>query len=151
MKKVFICVYTANSNILKIWKPLYLKKNLRVRLVNVNADTRFSNFAIEYLWENKKVRETVFASSYGAKSIFKQKNWQKSRDTASLRAQCTLWPDVSRKLGAAKLCTITLLEAMYTCAQCTLWPDVPKNWVLPSSVQWLYWRQCTHVRNVLCD
>ena len=27
---------------------------------------RFSNFAIEYLRENEKVRETVFVCSYGA-------------------------------------------------------------------------------------
>ena len=56
------------------------------------------------------------------------------------------------ELGATLQCTMTLLEeALYTCLQCTLWPDVQKNWVLPNSVQWLYWRQCTHVRNVLCD
>ena len=30
------------------------------------ADTRFSNFAIEYLRENEKVRETVFDYSYWA-------------------------------------------------------------------------------------
>ena len=30
------------------------------------ADTRFFNFAIEYLRENEKVRETVLAFSYGA-------------------------------------------------------------------------------------
>ena len=36
------------------------------------------------------------------------------------------------ELGAAKLCSMTTLEAMYTCARCTLWPDVQKNWVLPS-------------------
>ena len=30
------------------------------------ADTRFLNFAIEYLWENEKFPETDFACSYGA-------------------------------------------------------------------------------------
>ena len=39
----------------------------------------------EYLRENKKVRETVFACSYGAQvESFKQKNGQKSRDTVPL-------------------------------------------------------------------
>ena len=49
----------------------------------VYADTRFSNFAIEYLLENKKVRERVFACSYRAQvECFKQnKNGRKSRDT----------------------------------------------------------------------
>ena len=41
----------------------------------------------EYLRENEKVRETVFACSYGAQvESFKQKNGQKSRDTVLLRA-----------------------------------------------------------------
>ena len=36
-------------------------------------NTRFSNIAIEYIRENKKVRETVFACSYGAQvGSFKQ-------------------------------------------------------------------------------
>ena len=53
------------------------------------ADTRFSNFAIEYLLENKKVRELVFACSYGAQvECFKQnKNGRKSRDTVPLMDQ----------------------------------------------------------------
>ena len=47
-------------------------------------DTQFSNFAIEYLHE-RKVCETVFASSYGAQvKSFKQKNGRKSRDTVPL-------------------------------------------------------------------
>ena len=29
------------------------------------ADTRFSNFAIGYLWENEKFCKTVFACLYG--------------------------------------------------------------------------------------
>ena len=38
-------------------------------------------FAIEYLRENGKVRETVFACSYRAQfESFKQKNGRKSRD-----------------------------------------------------------------------
>ena len=37
---------------------------------------------MEYLRENEKVRETVFACSYGAQvEYFKQKNGQKSRET----------------------------------------------------------------------
>ena len=42
------------------------------------ADTGFSSFAIEYLRENEKFRETVFACSYGAQVVtFKQKKWTK--------------------------------------------------------------------------
>ena len=67
------CIYTPNSNNLKIWNH-YLKKNLRVRVVSDNAYTRFSNFAIEYLREDKQVRETVFVCSYGAQvKSYKQK------------------------------------------------------------------------------
>ena len=41
----------------------------------------------EYLRENKKVRETVVACSYGAQvESFKQKDGQKSRDTVPLRS-----------------------------------------------------------------
>ena len=46
-KNVLGCVYKPNSNNLKIWKTLSLKKNLHVPVVNNYADTRFSNFAIE--------------------------------------------------------------------------------------------------------
>ena len=84
-KKVFGYVYTSNSNNLKIWKPPYLKKNLGVRVVLDYADTGFSNFAIEYLRENEKVRETVFACSYGAQvESFKQKKMVKNLVTLSL-------------------------------------------------------------------
>ena len=65
-KQVFGCVYTSNSNNLNIWKLPYLEKNSGVRVVVDYADTRFSNFAIEYFRENEKVRETVFACSYWA-------------------------------------------------------------------------------------
>ena len=82
---VFICVYTSNSNNLKIWKSPYLKKKSSVRAVIDYADTRFLNFAIEYLRENKTVCETVFVYSYGVQvKSFKQKNGQKSRDTVPL-------------------------------------------------------------------
>ena len=38
------------------------------------CDMQFSNFAIKYLHKNEKVRETVFASSYGSHNeSFKQK------------------------------------------------------------------------------
>ena len=67
-------VYTPNSNNLKIWKSLYLKKKMRVLVVVDYGDTRFSNIAIEYLNKNEKVRETVFASLYRAQvESFKQK------------------------------------------------------------------------------
>ena len=65
-KKVFGCVYTSNSNNLIIWKPPYLKKNSGVHVVIDYSDTGFSIFAIEYLRENEKVRETVFDCSYEA-------------------------------------------------------------------------------------
>ena len=45
---------------------LYLKKKLRVREVNDYAGTRVSNFGIEYLRGNEKVRGTIFVCSYGA-------------------------------------------------------------------------------------
>ena len=43
-----------------------VNKKLRVHVVVDYVDMRFSKFAIEYLPENKKVCETVFACSYGA-------------------------------------------------------------------------------------
>ena len=46
------------------------KKKSGVRVVVDYADTRFSNFANEYLRENEKFRETVFACSYGAQVKF---------------------------------------------------------------------------------
>ena len=52
-KKVFGCVYKPNSNNLKICKCPYLKINLHVRVVVDYSNTRYSNFAIEYLRENK--------------------------------------------------------------------------------------------------
>ena len=64
-KKVLGCVNKPNINKLKIQKRPYLKKNVRVRVVIDYADTRFSNFANEYLCKNEKVRITVFACSYG--------------------------------------------------------------------------------------
>ena len=39
---------------------------LLVRLVKDYADTRYLMFAIEYIHENEKVRETVFVCSYMA-------------------------------------------------------------------------------------
>ena len=84
--KVFICDYIANINNLKIWKSPYLKKKSGVRVVVVYRDTQFSNFAIKYLRESEKCRETIFAFSYGAKvESFKQKNGRKSLDTVPLR------------------------------------------------------------------
>ena len=57
----------VNSNNLKIWKPSYLQKSLGVRIVVENADTGFSNFAIEYLRKNEKfAKPFLFAYSYGA-------------------------------------------------------------------------------------
>ena len=51
--------------------------------MNDYADTQFSNFAIEYLHE-KKVCETVFASSYGAQvKSFKQKKMVENLVTLS--------------------------------------------------------------------
>ena len=57
-----------------------------VQLVLNYADTQFSNFAVEYLRENKKVRKIVFACSYMVQvENFKQpKNWSNSRDTVPL-------------------------------------------------------------------
>ena len=48
-KKVFRCVYTSNSNNFKISKSLSLKKKSGVRVFVDYADSRFLNFAIEYL------------------------------------------------------------------------------------------------------
>ena len=72
------------------------KENVCVRVVIDYVDMWFSNFAIEYLCENEKDRNTIFACSYGAQvESFKQKlNCQKSRDTVpltllSLSSYCT--------------------------------------------------------------
>ena len=55
------------------------KKKLRVSVVTDYADTRCSNFAIEYLRENKEVRETVCVSSCGAQvESFKPKKLSKT-------------------------------------------------------------------------
>ena len=73
-------------NNLTIRKYLYLKKKLLVSIVADYADTRLSNFALAYLRENKKVRDTVVACSYGAQvESFKQKNGRKSRNTVPLK------------------------------------------------------------------
>ena len=49
------------------------------------ADTGFSSFAIEYLRENEKFRETVFACSYGAQVVtFKPKKMDENLVTLSL-------------------------------------------------------------------
>ena len=62
----YLGVFThANSNNLKIWKCPYLT-NICVSTLSLITDTGYSNFAIEYLRENEKVRETVFACSYWA-------------------------------------------------------------------------------------
>ena len=78
VKKRYLGVYKPSSNNLKIWKFSYLKKNLGVGIVVDYADMQFSNFVSEYLWENKKVRETVFACSNGTQiESFKPKKWSK--------------------------------------------------------------------------
>ena len=59
---------------------------MSIYVVNDCADTRFSNFSIKNLRENEKVRETIFVYSHGAQvESFMQKNYQKSRDTVSLK------------------------------------------------------------------
>ena len=81
------CLHSKQSNInhLKVRKPLYLKQKLRFRVVNDCSDKRFSAFAIEYLQENKKVRETVFAWSYGSlDESFQQIKMTKNIVTLSL-------------------------------------------------------------------
>ena len=85
-KVTWIHLHTySNSNNLKK-KSLYLKKKLLVSIVADYADTRLSNFALAYLRENEKVRDTVVACSYGAQvESFKQKNGRKSRNTVPLK------------------------------------------------------------------
>ena len=82
-KKVLGCVYKPNSNNLKTWKS-------RVLIVVDYADTRFSNFAIEYLRKNKtKSLQNCFCLfnvHIGPKSnLFRQKNGRQSSDTVPLR------------------------------------------------------------------
>ena len=97
-KKVFRCVYT-------IHKSPYLKTKSGVRVVvDIFLKIFFlilisfiykkkyyiSNFAIEYLREKEKSRETVFACSYGAKfESFKQK-MVKNLMTLSLKQHTVL-------------------------------------------------------------
>ena len=51
----------------------------------ITCDTGFSNFAIEFLRENKEVCETNFVCSYGARSnLLSKKMVQKSRNTVPL-------------------------------------------------------------------
>ena len=52
------------------------------------ADTQFSNFAIEYLHEREKVRETVFACSYWVHvEFFKQKQYGQNFGTLSIKVK----------------------------------------------------------------
>ena len=77
--------WIRNINNLKTWNPVYLKQYLCVCIVNDYVDTKISNFGIEYLRENEKVREIGFACSHGVQAeSFKQKNSRKSRDTVPL-------------------------------------------------------------------
>ena len=64
-------------------KSPYIKKKSGVRVVVDYADTRFSKYAMEYLCENEKNRETVFACS-NRSNMLSQKNCRKSRDTVPL-------------------------------------------------------------------
>ena len=48
------------------------------------ADTQFSSFVIEYLYDNEKVCATILACSYGAQvESYKQKNTVKNLMTLS--------------------------------------------------------------------
>ena len=61
------------------------KEKAGVRVVVDYADTKFSNVAIDYLRENEKFRETVFACSYGAQvEYFKPKKLVENLLTLSL-------------------------------------------------------------------
>ena len=82
-----MCIYSPNSNNFKISKSQYLKNKLCVRVVKDYADTQFSNFAIEYLHENLKIRETVFVCSYGPRSNILSKKWSKISWHCPFKAQ----------------------------------------------------------------
>ena len=57
-------------------------------VINDYADTQFSNFAIEYLHEREKVRETVFACSYWVHvESFKQKQYGQNFGTLSIKVK----------------------------------------------------------------
>ena len=64
-KKVLGCVYKPNRNYFKRWKPLYLKKNLRVCVVDDLANTIFELCDRISSWKMKKVRKTIFVCLYG--------------------------------------------------------------------------------------
>ena len=64
-KKVLRCVYISNSNNLKIWKSLYLKKIGCPSSRWLWCWHRFPNFAIEYLCEIKKCCKTVLPVHMG--------------------------------------------------------------------------------------
>ena len=88
-KKVLGCVYTPNSNNLKIWKTPYLKKHLR-----------FSNFAMEYLGENEKFTKLFCLILWGRGQSFKQKhnNGRKSFDTVTLKLVWLCHNDINLRL-----------------------------------------------------
>ena len=72
-KKIFRCVFISNCN------------NLKYENLVDYADTRFSNFAIEYRRKIETFSETLFAYSYGAQvEPFQPKNSRKYRDTVPL-------------------------------------------------------------------
>ena len=54
--------------------PIWSGKNEDTVFAKNVCHTRFSNFAIGYLHENEKVRDTVFACSYGAQIESFKKN-----------------------------------------------------------------------------
>ena len=84
-----------------------------VRVFVDYSDTRFSNFAIEYLREIEKFPETVSACSYGAqvKSFKPKKDW-KSRDTVPLKS---LFRKPMRKKSTVQYATnVSTRNGVYT-------------------------------------
>ena len=63
-KKVIGCVYKPNSNNLKIWKCLYLTKNVHVRVIVDYADTHFRALRSNNFTKTKKFAK-FFACSFG--------------------------------------------------------------------------------------
>ena len=88
-KKKFGCVYTANSNNLKIWKPAHLKKNSGIRVVVDYGTPDFRSLRPNIFAKTKNFAKPFLTVHMGSRSnLLSQKNCLKSRDTVPLKGVC---------------------------------------------------------------
>ena len=94
-----MCLYTSNSNNLKIWKPPFPKKNPGVCVVVDYADTGFLSLRSNIFAKTKKFAKSILPVHMGPSSILlSQKNGQKSRDTVPLKGSTTRFSTIEVSL-----------------------------------------------------